>query len=87
MKEILKTFGLEDSKLLSTPIVIGHKFSKNDDSAKVNQTLHSYMIRKLQYVVHKKLDIALSIGIVARLFSNLRENHLMAIKRIMRYLN
>ena len=44
------------------------------------------MIGKLQYVVHSRLDIALSMGIVARFFSNPRENHLMAVKRIMRYL-
>ena len=30
VKEILKTFGLEDSKPVSTPMVTGHKLSKND---------------------------------------------------------
>ena len=44
------------------------------------------MIGKLQYVVHSRLDIALVVGIVARLFANPRENHLMVVKRIMRYL-
>ena len=39
VKEILKTFGMENSKLVSTPMVIVHKLSKNDDSSKVNQTL------------------------------------------------
>ena len=36
IKEVLKTFGLEDSKLVSTPKATGHKLSKNDESAKVN---------------------------------------------------
>jgi len=44
------------------------------------------MIGKLQYVVHSIPDIALSIGIVARFSTNPRENRLMAMKRIMRYL-
>ena len=44
------------------------------------------MIGKIQYVVDSRLDIALSIGIVARFSANPRENHLMAVKRIMRYL-
>ena len=43
------------------------------------------MIGKLQYLVHSRPDIALSIGIVARFSANLRKNHL-TIKRIMRYL-
>ena len=67
-------------------MVIGLKLSKNDDSAKVNPTLYRSMIGKLQYVVHSRPNIALSIGIVARYFSNPRENQLMAIKRIMRYM-
>ena len=44
------------------------------------------MIGKLQYVVHSRLDIALSVGIIARFSTNQRENHLMVVKRIMRYL-
>ena len=77
---------MEDSKLVSTPMVIGHKLSKNDDLAKVNQTLYKSVIGKLQYIVHSRPNIALSIGIVARFLASPRENRLMAVKRIMRYL-
>ena len=86
VREILKTFGLEDSNPVSTPMVIGHKLSKNDDSTKVNQTFYRFMIGKLQYVVHSEPDIALYVGIVARFSTNPKENHLMDVKRIMRYL-
>ena len=44
------------------------------------------MIGKLQYDVHSRHDIALSVWIVAIFFANPRENHLMAVKIIMRYL-
>ena len=67
-------------------MVIGQKLSKNDDSAEVNQTLYRSMIGKLQYVVHSRPNIALSIGIVARFSSNPKKNHLMVAKIIMRYL-
>ena len=67
-------------------MVIGHKLSKNDDSAEVNQIMYWSMIGKLQYVVYSRLDIAFSIGIVGRFSTNPRENHLMVVKRIMRYL-
>ena len=82
VKEILKTFGMEDSKLVITPIVIGHKLSKNDESPKVNQTLYKIMIGKLQYIVHSRLNIALAIGIVARFSTNPKENHMMTIKKL-----
>ena len=44
------------------------------------------MIGMLQYVVHTRLDIALAVGIVAIFSAKPRETHMMAIKRIMRYL-
>ena len=64
----------------------GHKLSKNDDSKEVDQTTYRSMIGKLQYVVHTRPDIALAIGMVARFSTNPKENHMMKIKRIMRYL-
>ena len=84
IKEILKTFGLEDSKPVSTPMVTSHKLSKNDELVEINQTLYKSMIGKLQYVVHKKPNIALAIGIIVRFSTNPKENHLMAVKMIMR---
>ena len=47
IKEILKTFGLKDSKLVSTPMKTALKLSKNDESTEVNQTLYRSMIGKL----------------------------------------
>ena len=44
------------------------------------------MIGKLHYVVHTTPDIALVVGIVARFLAKPRENHMMAVKRILRYL-
>ena len=64
----------------------GHKLSKNDDSKEVDQNTYRSMIGKLQYVLHTRPNIALAMGMVARFLANPKENHMMAIKRIMRYL-
>ena len=77
---------MEDSRLVGTPISSRHKLSKEDDSKEVNLTTDISMIGKLQYVVHTRPNIALAVGIVARFSANPRENHLIEIKRIMRYL-
>ena len=45
---------------------IGLNLTKDDDSKEVDQTLYKSMIRKLQYIVHTRPDIALEISIVAR---------------------
>ena len=47
IKEIIKKFGMEDSKPVGTPMSTGHKLSKNDDSKEVSQTTYISMIRKL----------------------------------------
>ena len=77
---------MEDSKLVSTPMVTRHKLSKNEESQEVNQTLYRSMIGRLHYVVHSRPSIAIVGGIVARFFANPKENHKMVVKRIMRYL-
>ena len=77
---------MEDSRLVGTPMSIGHNISKNDDTKEVDQTTYRSMIRKLQYVVHTRPDIALAVGMVERFSGSPKENHMMEIKRIMRYL-
>ena len=46
------------------------------------ERLHKYIVK----IGFEKIDIALFVGIVARFFANPRENHSVAVKRIMRYL-
>ena len=47
IKEIHKKFGMEDSKLVGTPMCIGLKLTKDDDSKEVDQILYRSMIGKL----------------------------------------
>lgn len=77
---------MEDSKLVGTPMCTRLKLIKDDESKEVDQTLYKSMIGKLQYVVHTRPNIALAVGIVGRFLGKPRENHMMAIKRLLRYL-
>ena len=40
IKEILKKFGMEDSKLVGTPMCTRLKLTKDDNSKEVDQTLY-----------------------------------------------
>ena len=77
---------MEDSRPVSIAMAIGHKLSKNNDTTYVNKTLYRSMIGKLQYVVQNIPGIALVVGIVARFFTSPKENHMMDVKRRLRYL-
>ena len=47
IKEILKKFGMEDSRPVGTHMSTRHNPSKNDGSKKVDQTTYKSMIGKL----------------------------------------
>ena len=80
IKEIFKTFDMEDLRPVSTPMEIGHKLAKNDDSINLNQKFYRSIMGKVQCVVHRKLDIALAVGIVEIFFASPQEIHMMEVK-------
>lgn len=86
VKEVIKKFGMEEEKLVGTPMVSTCKLSKEDEILEVTETLYWSMIGKLQYVVHNRLEITQVANIVARVLANLKESHMLAMKRIFRYL-
>ena len=63
---MLKKFGMEDCKLVSTPMIIGCKLSKDDESKKVDKKLYRSMISSLLYVIALRLDVMQAVGLVAR---------------------
>ena len=47
IKEILKKFGMEDSRLVGTPMSTRHNLSKDDDLKEADHTTYRSMIGKL----------------------------------------
>ena len=86
LKETLKKFKMEDCKPVSTPMITRCKLCANDGSTDVDQKLYRYKIRSLLYLTASRPDIMLAVGIVARYQATQKKNHLLAIKRIFRYL-
>ena len=86
IKEMLKKFQMEDCKPVSTPMITGCKLSKDDESKEVDQRLYRSMIGSLLYVTASRLDVMQAVGQVARFQAAPKENHIIAVKRIFRYL-
>jgi hypothetical protein len=83
---MLKMFQMEDSTPMSTPMVTGCKLIKDDDSLDVDQSSYRYMIGNLLYITTSHPDIMHAVGMVGRYQAALKQSHLLAIKRIFRYL-
>ena len=77
---------MEDCKPVSTPMITGCKLCVNDGSTDLDQKLYRSMIGSLLYLTVSRPDIMLVVGIVARYQASPKQNHLLAIKRIFRYL-
>jgi hypothetical protein len=86
LREMLKRFQMEDSKHVGTPMVTGCKLSKDDDSLDVDQSSYRSMIGNLLYIRTSHPDIMHVVGMVGRYQSTPKQSHLLAIKRIFRYL-
>ena len=74
LKQILKKYEMEDSKLVCTPMVMGCSLNSNDESAAEHQPTYKSMIGSLLYLTGTRPDIMHVVGIVGRLQTNQR-NH------------
>jgi hypothetical protein len=86
LKEMLKKFQMEDSSTVSTPMVVGCKISKDDISPDVDQRTYLSMIGSLLYITSFYPDIMQAIGMVGCFQSAPKQSHLVAVKRIFKYL-
>ena len=77
---------MEDYKLVSTPMITGCRLRKDDTSPEVKQKLYRSMIGSLLYVTTSRPNVLHAVGLVRRYQAAPRENHLLAIKMIFRYL-
>ena len=85
-KRNVERFQMEDSKHVGTPMVTGCKLSKDDDSPDVDQSSYRSMIGSLLYITTSRPDIMHAVGMVGRYKSAPKQSHLLAVKRIFRYL-
>ena len=77
---------MEDSEPVGTPIVMGCKLSKDDESLEADHTMFRSMIGSLLYVTTTRPDVMQVVGLVARFQSAPIETHVTAVKRIFKYL-
>jgi hypothetical protein len=85
-KDMLKKFDMENAKPIKTPMPTNGHLNLNEDGKAVDQKVYRSMIGSLLYLYASRPDIMLSVCMCARFQTNPKECHLMAVKRILRYL-
>ncbi|XP_019194748.1 PREDICTED: uncharacterized protein LOC109188558 [Ipomoea nil] len=85
-KNFVKMFDLESCKTPRTPISTSTKVSKDDTGPSVDNTVYQSLIGSLLYLIASRPDIMFSVGMCARYQSDPKESHLIAAKRILKYI-
>ncbi|GKC59782.1 retrovirus-related pol polyprotein from transposon TNT 1-94, partial [Tanacetum coccineum] len=86
IKEILKKFGLEESKPIKTPMSSETKLTLDEDGDSVDNTKYRGMIGSLLYLTVSRPNIMFSVCLCARFQEDPKTSHLEAVKRIFRYI-
>jgi hypothetical protein len=86
IKDMLKKFGMEDAKEISTPMGTNGSLDSDASGNMGDQKMYRSMIGSLLYVTASRLDVMFSVCMCARFQASPRESHLKATKRILRYL-
>jgi hypothetical protein len=83
---LLMRFGMKDAKPVNTPMRTDGHLDLNKQGKSVDQKAYRSMIGSLLYICASRPDIMLSVCMCARFQSDPKECHLVAVKRILRYL-
>ncbi|GKB25705.1 hypothetical protein Tco_0865106 [Tanacetum coccineum] len=86
IKEMLKKYGLEDSKPMKTHMSSDTKLMKDEECESVDSTKYQGMIGSLLYLMTSRPDIMFSVCLCVRFQEAPKTSHLEAVKRIFRYI-
>jgi hypothetical protein len=86
IKDIIKKFGMEDAKVISTPMGTNGNLDSDASGNMVDQRMYRSMIGSLLYVTASRPDVMFSVCMYARFQAPTRESHLKATKIILRSL-
>jgi hypothetical protein len=84
--DMLKKFDMVNAKPIKTPMPTNGHLDLNGEGKTMDTKVYRSMISSLLYLCASRPDIMLSVCMCARFQVNLKECHLVAAKRILRYL-
>ena len=84
--DVLKRFNILNCNSTSTPTNTRSNLKKDEESKLVNPTLYKQMMGCLKYLYNTRPNISYSVGLVSQFMDKPHHTHLIATKRILRYL-
>ncbi|GAU42845.1 hypothetical protein TSUD_387380 [Trifolium subterraneum] len=85
VKELLLKFNMLGCNPAVTPIEVNPRLELDDTSENVNSTLYRQMVGSLRYLCNSRPDLSFAVGAVSRFVESPKQSHMVAVKRILRY--
>jgi len=86
IRDLLKNYKMNEAKIMATPMHPSSSLDKDENGKTIYEKECRGMIGSLLYLNASRPDIVFVVGLCARFQTSPRESHLIAVKRIFRYL-
>ena len=84
--EILKRFNMISCNAVMSPIEVNLRLARDESGDAVDETKFKRIIGSLRYLCNSRPDLDYSVGLVSRFMSNPKKLHMLATKRLLRYI-
>jgi len=84
--ELLDKFEMKDCNTVSNPSETNSKLDECTEEEKVDSTMFRQIVGSLRYLCNSRPDICYSVSVISRFMYDPRKSHLIAAKRILRYI-
>jgi hypothetical protein len=85
-QDLIALAGLQDSSSVDTPLEVNVKFRRDDEDLLPNPTLYQQLVDSLNYLTITRPYISFAVQQVRQFMQSPRHLHLVAVRRIIRYL-
>jgi len=86
VKKLLEKAGMTACEPISTPMEVCLKLLDKSTTPEVDATMYRSLVGSLRYLVHMRPDIAFAVGYVSRFMEKPQQEHLVAVKHLLRYI-
>ncbi|XP_019460008.1 PREDICTED: uncharacterized protein LOC109359768 [Lupinus angustifolius] len=84
--EVLNKFNMINCNPSKTPAEMNLRLGNCEEEEVVDATVFRQIVGNLRYICHIRPEISFSVGVTSRFMSNPKKSHMLASKRVLRYL-
>ncbi|XP_052735487.1 secreted RxLR effector protein 161-like [Vigna angularis] len=85
MKELLERFKMALCNDVRSPLEVNAKLKLDETEEGVNETIFKHVIGSLRFLCNSRPDLMFSVGLLSRFMGNPKKSHMLAAKKILRY--